>query len=62
MPVSMIFPFHDPANYRRVLRTIRRLWEEGAVTYHVHAIRAMERQGLTAQDVEDAVAYLLTLK
>lgn len=55
MAVGMILPFRDPADYRQVMRTIQRLWENGSVTYHVHAIRAMERCGLTAQDVETVV-------
>lgn len=48
-------PFRDPSNYGQVLRTIRRLWDEGTVEYHVHAIRAMQQSGLTAQDVEHVI-------
>lgn len=48
----MILPFRDPGNHGQVLRTIRRLWNEGTVEYHVHAVRAMRQSGLTDQDVE----------
>jgi hypothetical protein len=53
--VSAIVPFRDPSAYSRVLRTVRRLWDEGTVEYHVHAIRAMQQSGLTAQDVERVI-------
>ena len=47
----MILPFRDPSNYSQVMRTIRRLWESGTVVPHLHAVKAMERTGLTMQDV-----------
>lgn len=51
----MILPFRDPSNYTQVLRTIRRVWNDGAVEFHVHAVRAMQRSGLTTQDVEHVI-------
>jgi hypothetical protein len=53
--VGSILPFRDPSNYSQVLRTIRRIWENGTVQYHIHAVQAMERRGFTAQDVEAVI-------
>ena len=50
-----MLPLRDPGNYSQVLRTIRRLWDEGTVQYHVHAVRAMLQSGLTDQDVESVI-------
>jgi hypothetical protein len=54
MPVNVI-AFSDPGDYGRVLPMIRRLWDEGAVEFHIHATRAMLRTGLTTQDVEHVI-------
>jgi Domain of unknown function (DUF4258) len=53
--VGTVLPFRDPENYSQVLRTIRRLWHEGTVEYRIHAVRQMERQGLTDQDVASVI-------
>jgi hypothetical protein len=55
--VAEVLPFDDPSNYSTVLRSIRRLWHEGAVTFHVHAVRAMQRRHLTFQDVEHVLLH-----
>lgn len=50
--MAPVIPFEDPSNYDRVLRTIRRLWDEGAVHFEAHAVRRMGRRGFDAVDVE----------
>ena len=56
MSVSALVPFSAPENYRRVLRTVRQLWVEGAVEYSIHAVSQMRHQGLTDQDVASVIA------
>lgn len=47
-----VIPFEDPANYRRALTVIRRLWDEGAVHFERHAVRRMSRRVYDAIDVD----------
>lgn len=50
-----VLPFEGPSDYVRVLRIIRRLWDEGAVHFEAHAVRRMGRRGFDVNDVERVI-------
>lgn len=52
-----VIPFEDPAHYDRVLAIIRRLWNEGAVTFEQHAVRRMRRRRFDVNDVARIITH-----
>ena len=55
--MGSVVPFDDPADYARVHRRIKRLWNEGTFEIHLHAQRAMAKRKIDLLDVQNIVMY-----
>ncbi|MEE9219305.1 MAG: DUF4258 domain-containing protein [Acidobacteriota bacterium] len=52
-----IVPFEDPTNYWRAIKRIRKLWQEGNVTWIPHAEEQMRVRGIDLTDVAHLIRY-----
>jgi hypothetical protein len=52
-----VVPLDDPADYARIHRRIKRLWNEGVFEIHQHAQIAMKKRQLDLLDVQHVVLY-----
>lgn len=53
--MGAVVPFENPADYARVHRRIKRLWEEGIFEIHDHAQKAMQKRKLDVLDVQNII-------
>ncbi len=55
--MGTLVPFERPADYARVHRRIKRLWEEGFFEIHGHAQKAMRKRKLDVLDVQNVILH-----
>jgi Domain of unknown function (DUF4258) len=53
--MSNVVPFENPGDYARVLRRVRRLWDEGEIQLNDHAQRAMRKRKIDMLDVQNII-------
>ena len=52
-----LLPLHDPQNRSRVLRRIRKLWDEGSVEFVEHAETRMKERQLDVHDIHNILHH-----
>jgi hypothetical protein len=55
--MGVVVPLHDPQDWSRALKRIRKLWSEGSVEIPKHAQDRMSERKLDIHDVHNVIQY-----
>jgi len=56
--MGTVVPFDDPGDYARIHRRIKRLWDEGTVTFpDQHVEKRMRRRKIDVLDLQHIIQY-----